>query len=440
MLLIGAGPLADATSRALHAGGAHAHRLAKPTDQEIREALVDRVERVVVVSRFDHVALRWALVVAYNRPHAAILVTIFDRHVAAELQGTVANVRVLSMAEVVAPAIAGPCLDPRLMSLVRGPAGATGVSAPEGAPRPVPRTWATPGFGRWTVAKAEVLLRPFDTSARILVYGLAGFLGVLLVEIVVTALLKGIPVVDAFYVTTKVTVTVGPNPAADQAGPWFKILSAVAMLLALGFTAVLTAGLVNRLLDPRLTGIVGRAAVPRRDHVIVVGLGQVGQRLCELLRDLHVPVVAVEQNSQGTNITRAKDRRLPVVIGDGSDHRTLARLSIRNARALAAVTSDDVENIAVAVAARRLREDLHVALRAGDGDATSQTQSLFHIGVVRDVYRIAASALAAVVLGYDVREAFPHEGTMYLVDATQRIVPFTPARTAGGGPDSAPQA
>lgn len=439
VLLIGIGPLADATSRALHAGGARSHRLAEPTDQEIREALVDRIDRVVVVSRSDHVALRWALVVAHNRPHAAILVTIFDRHVAAELQGTVANVRVLSMAEVVAPALAGPCLDPRLMSLVRGPSGTDGVGAADDEPRRVPRTWTTPGPARRAAAKVEVLLRPFDTSARILVYGLAGFLGVLLAETVVTALAKGVPLVDAFYLTTKVTVTVGPNPVADQAGPGFKIFSAVAMLLALGFTAVLTAGLVNRLIDPRLTGILGRAAVPRRDHVIVVGLGQVGQRLCELLRDLHVPVVAVEQNPQATNIRRAKDRRLPVVIGDGSDHRTLRRLSVRNARALAAVTSDDVENIAVAVAARRIHVDLHVALRAGDGDATSQTQSLFHIGVVRDVYRIAASALAADVLGYAVREAFPHEGTMYLVYDTDRIVPFTPARDGGDEPVPTPR-
>ena len=72
------------------------------------------------------------------------------------------------------------------------------------------------------------------------------------------------------------------------------------MLLTLGFAAVLTAGLVNRLLDRRLTGIVGPSAVPRRDHVVVVGLGQVGLRLCLLLRDLGVPVVAIERDPEAT--------------------------------------------------------------------------------------------------------------------------------------------
>jgi hypothetical protein len=211
-------------------------------------------------------------------------------------------------------------------------------------------------------------------------------------------------------------------------GPlWLKLFSAVAMLLTLGFAAVLTAGLVNWLLDPRLTGIVGHSAVPRRDHVVVVGLGQVGLRLCGLLRELGVPVVAVESNPAAKNLSRAKDRRLPVVIGSGARKHTLRRLSIRRARALAAVTSDEIENIAVAVAARGIRDDLIIALRAGDGDATSEIQSLLHFGVIHDVYDIAGTTLAAVALGADAHRAFPYDNRMYLVSRTGGIEPFRTA-------------
>ncbi len=68
-------------------------------------------------------------------------------------------------------------------------------------------------------------------------------------------------------------MTVGPSEVADQGSDWFKLFSAVVILVTLGFAAVVTAGLVNRLLDPRLTGIVGRSAVPRRDQVVVVVRG-----------------------------------------------------------------------------------------------------------------------------------------------------------------------
>ncbi|MEJ7876974.1 MAG: NAD-binding protein, partial [Solirubrobacterales bacterium] len=424
VLLIGEGQLADATARALESGGAEVSRLDEPNDSEIRDALTERIDRVIVISRFDHVSLRRALVVAHVRPGIQQLVTIFDRDVAAHLQESVENVSVLSMADAVTPAFAGPCLDPQLISLIRGPGGVDGIGATNGEPARVPRSWSVPS--RWQRARSmlESLARPFDARAAILVYGFLGFAAVVVVETAATMLVEGYSFVDAFYTVAKVTVTVGPSEAADQGSDWFKLFSAVTILLTLGFAAVLTAGVVNRLLDPRLTGIFGRSAVPRRDHVVVVGLGQVGFRLCELFRDLGVPVVAIEVNPDAKNVPRAKDLQLPVVIGSGASQRLLRRLSIRRARALAAVTSDEVENIAVAVAARGLRDDLNIALRAGDGDATSETQSLFRIGVTRDVYRLAGTALAAVALGHGANEAFPLEGTIHLVGDENRIEPF----------------
>ena len=429
VLLIGDGRLADATERALE-GEAPLRRLQEPSDREIRKALEEEdVDRVVVVSRYDVVSLRIALVVAHVKPGVSMLVTIFDRDVAAQVERTVENVRVLSMADIVAPALAGPCVDARLISVTRAAPEPQGIVADDdgGEPRTVPPFWHTPTIWRRVLDTLESLVRPFAPSARILVAGLFGVLGVLVVETAVTMAASGLSFIDALYSVAKVTVTVGASQAADSGAGWFKVFSTVMMLLTLGFTAVLTAGLVNRLLNRRLTGILGRAAVPRRDHVIVVGLGQVGLRLCVLLRDLGVPVVAIEQNENAQNLARAKDQRLPVVVENGRHQRMLRRLSINRARALAAVTSDEVENIAITVGARGVRDDLQIALRAGDGDATSETRSLFRIAVVRDVFAIAGATLAAVTLGHTAHEAFVHDGTVYLVDDQGEIEPFPAA-------------
>ena len=427
VLLIGDGQLADATERVLD-GEADLRRLQEPSDREIRKALDEEdVDRVVVVSRYDVVSLRLALVVAHVKPGVPMLVTIFDRDVAAQIEATVENVSVLSLADIVAPALAGPCVDPRLISLTRTGSATEGIVADDDEPQRVAPFWHTHSLPRRVLLALEGLVRPFDASARILVAGLFGVLGVLVVDTIVTMAASGASLVDALYSVAKVTVTVGPSKAADSGEAWFKVFSTVAMLLTLGFTAVLTAGLVNRLLNRRLTGILGRAAVPRHDHVIVVGLGQVGLRLCLLLRDLDVPVVAVEQNEQAQNLARAKDQRLPVVVENGRHQRMLRRLSINRARALAAVTSDEVENIAITVGARGVRDDLQIALRAGDGDATSETRSLFRIAVVRDVYALAGATLAARALGHDAHEAFAHEGKVYLVDGDGEIEPFPAA-------------
>ena len=428
ILLIGTGRLADSTGRALENGGAELRRLHDPGDHAIREAVTEDVESVVVISRSDVVSLRLALVVAHVAPGLRLLVTIFGREMAAHLRDIVENAHVLSMADIVAPAYAGPCLNPGLLSLTRVPDGISGIRAAEGTPRLVGKAWSSPGPAQRLRANLGSVVNPFDPSARILIAGLAGFAAVFVAETLVTMAVGGMSLVEAFYSVAKVTVTVGPSDAAQTGPAWFKVFSAVAMLLTLGFAAVLTAGLVNRLLDRRLTGIVGRSAVPRRDHVVVVGLGQVGLRLCELLRALSIPVVAIERDAEAPDVARAKAGGLPVVIGSGSSREVLRRVSIQRARAIAAVTSDELENIGVAVAAHGMRESLAIALRAGDGDVTTEVRSLFQIGVVRDVYRIAGTALAAVALGYDAEEAFPYEGTLYLVDRSGAIEPFVPAR------------
>jgi len=88
------------------------------------------------------------------------------------------------------------------------------------------------------------------------------------------------------------------------------------------------------------------------------------------------------------------------------------------------VTSDEVKNISIVVAALGMREDLRTLLRAGRGDVVNETSSLFKIGVVRDVYRIGGTLLAAAALGSAATEAFFHEETVYLMDPDGRIEPF----------------
>jgi Trk K+ transport system NAD-binding subunit len=89
------------------------------------------------------------------------------------------------------------------------------------------------------------------------------------------------------------------------------------------------------------------------------------------------------------------------VIGRGSDHSLMNRLSLHRARAVAVVTADDLENISAAMTARGIEEDIRVVLRVGDGDVANETRSLLALGVIRDVHRIAAALIASMALGND---------------------------------------
>ena len=424
ILLIGYDELTEVTERALLAAGAKVVHLRNPNDRELRKALVAEIDSVVVLSKDDHVSLRLALIIENARPGLPLVVTVFGQIVASQLRRAVPNARVMSMAELVVPSLAGPCFDERLLSVNRRPEGLMGVELREDQPELVPiEPYRASPWSR-LLANLGALLSPFELSARILLAGLFGFLFILLLDTIVLAIALGEPIVESFYAATKTIVTVGPNPQIDDADPWLKVFSAVAMLAALGFTAIFTAGVVDRLLDRRLSAIVGRRAVPRRGHVVVVGLGQVGLRLCLLLRQLGVPVLAVEVNPESYHVNRAKDYGIPVVIGRGGSRFLLRRLSLHRARALAAVTSDEVENISIVVAALGVHADIRTILRAGRGEVVNETRSLFKIGVVRDVYRIGGTLMAAAALGSEVEGGFLYDKTVYLIQPDGSFEPF----------------
>ena len=424
VLLIGEGKLADATQRALQAAGGSVARLPSPSDEEIRGALEQEVDSVLIVSRDDHVSLRFALVVETARPGLPLIATVDGRIIAAQLERVVENARVVSRADIVAPALAAACFDEGLLLVEQTEDGWRGVHGDGGAPELRPIEPSRQGPWERALANIGSLVSPFEVSARILMAGLAGFALVLLADAVATALTLGDSPIDALYAATKAIVTVGPNPDVDKGPAWFKLFSSAAMVAALALTAIFTAGVVDRLLSRRLTAMVGSRSVPRKDHVVVVGLGMVGLRLCLLLRELGVRVLAIEDDENNYNVTRAKDYGIPVVLGRGGDHFVLRRLSLARARALAAVTSDEVENIAIAGAGLGIREDLRTLLRAGRGEVENETRSLFKIGIVRDVNRIGGTFLAAAALGSDATGAFLHEQIVCLVTPDGEIEPF----------------
>ena len=396
ILLLGEGDLTAETAEALRAADADVERLEDPTHEELRDALDRGADAAVVVSRDDAWPLRAALLVRHLDPEVPIVATIFEPDTARELEQVIDNCTITSVADIVAPTLAGPCLGDDLAAVLDEDDGPVGLRCSDGAVEVVPLPEVRAGRAR---ALASAILKPFDRSAALVLFGAVGLFVVLVFETVAAALVLDQNLVDAFYGAVKTLVTVDPNMEVQDGPKWFKVVISATMLIALLFAAAFTGGLVERLIGRRLTGIIGRRAVPRSDHVVVVGLGQVGLRLALLLRRCGVSVIAIDDHEDGENVGHAKQLGLPVVIGRGADPSLLKRLSLERAIALAAVTADDLENIAVTLAARAQAPDLRLVLRAGSSATAGETRSLERLGHVRDVHRIGAVYLAGLALG-----------------------------------------
>ena len=414
VLLLGEGDLNEETAEALRAAGAEVERLEDPTHEELRHALDAGADAAVVVSRDDAWPLRAALLVRHLNPDVPIVATIFDPETGRELEEVIGNCTITSLADIVAPTLAGPSLGDDLAAVLDEDDPPVGLRCSDGAVEVASLPEVRVRRAR---ALASAIVKPFDRSAALVFFGAVGLLGVLVFETVAAALVLDQNVVDSSYGAVKTLVTVDPNPAVKDGPDWFKLAISASMLIALLFAAAFTGGLVERLIGRRLTGLLGRRAVPRSDHVVVVGLGQVGLRLALLLRRCGIPVVAIDDREDGENVGHAKQLDLPVVIGRGGDPSLLKRLSLEHALALVAVTNDDLQNIAVTLAARALAPDLRLVLRAGSSATAGETRSLEPLGHVRDVHRIGAVYLAGLALGSAATHVVVDGATAHLREA-----------------------
>ncbi len=397
ILLIGEGDLTEETARALDAARARVTRLQEPDEDDVRAALEGgKIDHVAVVAMADAIVLRMALMVRSVSEDVPLLLTIFDPNMVEQVSKMVPRTQITSLAEIVAPSLAGPCVDERYTAVALEDGKPVGLVEQDGRvveePIPAFRPRRMEGYGR-------ALFTPYDKSAGMLLFGALGLVAVFAIETVTAMFTLDQGIIDATYGSAKTLVTVDPNPDVSKGPGWYKLFTSATMLVALGFAAAFTAGLVNRVVERSLTGLLGRRAVPRRDHVVVVGLGQVGMRLCLLLRACNIPLVAVESDEDGESVGIAKELGLAVVIGRGADPSLMRRLSLQRARAVAAVTSDDLVNISVAMTARGIHADIRTVLRVGDGNIANETRSLLALGLVRDVNRLAATLLAAKILG-----------------------------------------
>jgi Trk K+ transport system NAD-binding subunit len=176
-----------------------------------------------------------------------------------------------------------------------------------------------------------------------------------------------------------------------------RVLQLVVTLSGLALIPVATAVVVDGLVRARLADPAPDPAL-FGDHVVVVGLGNVGTRVVGLLHDLGVPVVCVDADENARGVSLARRLGVPVVFGDATRDDTLRAVSVANARALLLLTSSDVANLEAALQGRTHREDLRVVLRLFDDDLAERVERSLGIAISRSVSRLAASSFAAAML------------------------------------------
>ena len=171
----------------------------------------------------------------------------------------------------------------------------------------------------------------------------------------------------------------------------------------MAFLPLVTAAVVGA----RLVGSVHGRERPITDHVIVVGLGNVGTRVLGQLHDLGVDVVCVDKSEKAAGVPLARRLGLKVVIGETYREETLLAAGITGCQALVSVTDSDIVNLETALHARSLAEQPRIVVRLYDDDLAERVQKSVDNTISRSVSYLAAPAFAAAMLEHQVLRTIP---------------------------------
>jgi Trk K+ transport system NAD-binding subunit len=216
----------------------------------------------------------------------------------------------------------------------------------------------------------------------------------------VFAVSEHLDVIDSMYFTATTMATVGYGDVNLLDAPdWLKLFDILLMAVSAVLLASVLAFITDQLVSSRIDRALGRFPRPRQDHVIVCGLGKAGSRVIQGLHALGVPCVGVEQNPEAVGIAIARRLEIPVVFADGRLPGTLRHVHVDRARAVMALTSDDLVNLECALSARKHDPKVRLVMRIFDPRLAERLDRGIELDITRSVSALAAPSFSAALLG-----------------------------------------
>lgn len=226
------------------------------------------------------------------------------------------------------------------------------------------------------------------------------FLGLLLLffsGIAVFHLKMKLPVIDAAYFTVTTLATVGYGDInLQKEGGSLKLFGIFLMVGGVFLMAGITSAFTTFMLSGELARFSTRMQARRyKGHIIVCGLGSVGEAVASGLYERGEQVVVIDTIPIDDRVHDAA-RLFPVLIGDATRADMLLQAGFLRARAVVAAVSSDAINLEIGLAARTLIEEtrpdrpMRLVLRCFDPDLEARMRA-----VSRNYAPLSSARLAA---------------------------------------------
>lgn len=246
---------------------------------------------------------------------------------------------------------------------------------------------------------AQNVARTWRRTPQFLRLTFAALLTMLLSSVVVFHYAMHIPWIDSFYFVISIITTVGfGDYNLRYSSPALKVFGCFVMLAGAALVAIVFGIITDYIVTARVNQALGRRQSHLSNHLVVVGLGDVGTRVVEALQRLKQPIIAIERDINNENAVALADE-LYVVIGDANRASVLEQANVAQARAIIVTTPDDLDNLRIAHQAERLNPDIRSVVRIYDSILASRIVS--SLGIDRAVNAAATAAATFVACTID---------------------------------------
>ncbi len=203
---------------------------------------------------------------------------------------------------------------------------------------------------------------------------------------------------------------------------WLRSFSITLSMAGTIFIGILYAILTEQLLSAKWSFLRRRKAVPHRDHVVVVGLGQIGQRVADVLINLRQTVVAMTEELMDDH--NSKFVHMPLIVGTGKE--TLHQVNLSTAKGIVILTEDEVTNLEIGLMAHKINSQLNLVIGTFNPMFARNVDRLLPYATVLEVYQLTAEAFAAAAFGENVLNLFDLNDqtiliTEYEIDDTDEL-------------------
>lgn len=215
--------------------------------------------------------------------------------------------------------------------------------------------------------------------------------------------------VEALYMTIITVSTVGFGEVRELSDGGM-VFTTFLIMSSLGTFAYSISALTTYFVNGEYRNTFKEARVKQEveklsGHVIVCGLGRVGEMAVQELLDHHTPVVVIENDPE--KVDEMSEKGVLVISGDATLDQNLADAGIVRAKTVITTLPDDAQNVYVVLAAREMAPGIHIISRASKSNSVSKLRVAGANNVIMPD-KVGGAHMASLVVMPDVLEFLDH--------------------------------